>query len=182
MDELSLHMIDIVHNSVSAGAKNIEVIIIDNNEQDIISFEIIDDGKGMDEEILKKVEDPFFTTRNKKVGLGIPLLKQLAESTGGLFEIKSKKEEGTRLKVLLPKSNPDVPPLGDLYSTILNLLYIEDINIKIVYIKNNIEKSIESKRIKEILGNTPLSHPEIIKFLRNYIKEEFNLKEVNNET
>jgi len=49
-------------------------------------------------------------------------------------------------------------------------------------IKNNIEKSIESKRIKEILGNTPLSHPEIIKFLRNYIKDEFNLKEVNNET
>jgi len=86
------------------------------------------------------------------------------------------------VKVVLPKSNPDVPPLGDLYSTILNLLYIEDINIKIVYIKNNIEKSIESKRIKEILGNTPLSHPEIIKFLRNYIKDEFNLKEVNNET
>jgi len=99
-----------------------------------------------------------------------------------LFEIKSKKGEGTRVKVVLPKSNPDVPPLGDLHSTILNLLYIEDINIKIVYIKNNIEKSIESKRIKEILGNTPLSHPEIIKFLRNYIKEEFNLKEVNNET
>lgn len=182
MDELSLHIIDIVHNSVSACAKNIEVIIIDNDERDIISFEIIDDGKGMDEDILKKVEDPFFTTRSKKVGLGIPLLKQLAESTGGLFEIKSKKGEGTRVKVVLPKSNPDVPPLGDLYSTILNLLYIEDINIKIVYIKNNIEKSIESKRIKEILGNTPLSHPEIIKFLRNYIKDEFNLKEVNNET
>jgi|YelNatPaOPRAMG01_1025707.scaffolds.fasta_scaffold01148_8 hypothetical protein len=182
MDELSLHIIDIVQNSVSAGAKNIEVIIIDDDEKDIISFEVIDDGKGMDEEILKKIEDPFFTSKNKKVGLGIPLLKQLAESTGGIFEINSKLDKGTRVKVTLPKSNLDVPPLGDLYSTILNLLYIQNINIKIVYIKNNLEKIIESSKIKNILGNIPFTHPDVIMFLRNYIKEEFNLKEVNNET
>ncbi|MGB9842856.1 MAG: ATP-binding protein [Caldisericia bacterium] len=182
MDELSLHIIDIVHNSVSAGAKNIEVIIIENDKKDIISFEVIDDGKGMDEEILKKVTDPFFTTRDKKVGLGIPLLKQLAESTGGSFEIKSKLGEGTSLKVILPKSNPDIPPLGNLTDTILNLLFIEDSNIKIIYKKNNVEKVIDSKKIKEILGEVPLSNPDVIKFLKKYINSEFNLKEVNNET
>lgn len=181
MDELSLHIIDIVHNSVSAGAKNIEVLIIEDDEKDIISFEVIDDGKGMDEEILKKVSDPFFTTRNKKVGLGIPLLKQLAESTGGSFKIKSELGEGTSIKVILPKSNPDVPTLGNLKETILNLLFIEDTNIKIIYKKNKLEKEIDSKKIKEILGEIPMSHPDIIKFLKNYIKSEFNLKEVNNE-
>lgn len=182
MDELSLHIIDIVHNSVSAGAKNIEVIIIDNDEEDIISFEIIDDGKGMGEEVLKKIEDPFFTSKNKKVGLGIPLLKQLAESTGGIFEINSKLNKGTRVKVTLPKSNPDLPPLGNLNDTILNLLFIEVPKIKIIYKKNNIANEIDSKRIKEILGEVPLSHPEVIRFLKNYISSEFNLKEVKSET
>ncbi len=174
MDELSLHILDIVHNSVSAGAKNIEIKIVDDDKEDIISFEIIDDGRGMDEETLKKVVDPFFTTRNKKVGLGIPLLKQLAESTGGFFEIKSKKGEGTKVKLSLTKSNPDVPPLGNLKDTILSLLFIEDSNVKITYIKNNIEKNIESNKIKEIIGEAPMSHPEIIKFLKNYINSEFN--------
>lgn len=174
MDELSLHILDIVHNSVSAGAKNIEIKIVDDDKEDIISFEIIDDGRGMDEETLKKVVDPFFTTRNKKVGLGIPLLKQLAESTGGFFEIKSKKGEGTKVKLSLTKSNPDVPPLGNLKDTILSLLFIEDSNIKITYIKNNIEKNIESNKIKEIIGEVQMSHPDIIKFIKNYINSEFN--------
>lgn len=181
MDELSLHLLDIVHNSVNAKAKNVEIIIIEDDKKDIISLEIIDDGIGMDEDILKKVSNPFFTTQNKKFGLGIPMLKQLADMVDGVFKIESKKGIGTKVYILLPKSNLDVPPFGNLGDTILSLLFIENVNIKIIYIKNGVKKTIESKKIRKSLGDVPLSHTDVIKFLKKYIYSEFNVKEVNNE-
>lgn len=181
MDELSLHLIDIVNNSVNAKAKNIEIIITEDDKKDIVSLEIIDDGIGMDEDILMKISDPFFTTQNKKVGLGIPMLKQLVNMVNGVFKIESKKGLGTKVYILLPKSNLDVPPLGNLSDTILSLLFIENVNIKIIYVKNGVKKTIESKKIRKVLGDVPLSHPEVIKFLKKYIYSELNLKEVNNE-
>ncbi|GAH27501.1 unnamed protein product, partial [marine sediment metagenome] len=56
---------------------------------------LIDDGKGMDEKTLKDVLDPFFTTKNtRKVGLGLSLLAQSAEESGGSIKIESKTGQG----------------------------------------------------------------------------------------
>ena len=56
----------------------------------MLSIKIIDDGCGMDAETLEKVTDPFYTSRTtRKVGLGIPLMKQNAELTGGEVKIAS---------------------------------------------------------------------------------------------
>ena len=111
MKDLSLHIIDIFQNSVSAKATQIELKIIEDNTNDTLTIIIIDNGIGMSEDMQKQVIDPFFTTRTtRKVGLGIPLLKQRAESCGGFMEIQSVLNEGTEIKVNMRNSHIDRQP------------------------------------------------------------------------
>jgi nitrogen fixation/metabolism regulation signal transduction histidine kinase len=180
MDEISLHILDIVQNSISANANFIIVNVNDDSKEDIIEIEILDNGKGMSEEELKLIEDPFYTTKNyKKVGLGIPLLKQIAFSTEGDFKIESKKEEFTRVYAKFRKSHPDTPPLGNLKDTILTLILTSDnFDIKFQYKKDGKILEIDSREIKKILGDIPINHPEVIKFIRNYLEDNFKNLEV----
>ena len=60
MREISLHLIDIVQNSISAESSFIEISIIEDKVNDTITVQVIDNGKGMDSESIKKVKDPFF--------------------------------------------------------------------------------------------------------------------------
>ena len=84
MPELALHILDLVQNSVSAGATRVVVTIAYDTASDTLLISIEDDGKGMPPELLARVSSPFTTTRTtRKVGLGIPLFKQLAEMCGG---------------------------------------------------------------------------------------------------
>ena len=80
MDELSLYVLDITMNSIRAGATEVSVTL--REDGDWLWFTVSDNGCGMTEEQLKKLTDPFFTTRKtRKVGLGVPFLKMLAEMT-----------------------------------------------------------------------------------------------------
>lgn len=173
MDELLLHVLDIVQNSISAGATLVWVEIEERSEDDLLSITVSDNGKGMDEETLKAVEDPFFTTKTgKKVGLGIPLFKQTVTSTGGNFQIDSQPGKGTKIRAIFSKSHIDLPPLGDLKGTILSLIYSsENADIVFSYSKDGRVFSFDTRKIKEILEEVPLSHPEVIKFLNQYIDD-----------
>lgn len=83
MNDLSLHIIDIIQNSLSAGAGRIIVTVDENLSEDLLTIIIEDNGKGMSGEIVRKLEDPFYTTRTtRKVGMGIPLYKQSALQSG----------------------------------------------------------------------------------------------------
>ncbi|MBR4172883.1 MAG: ATP-binding protein, partial [Clostridia bacterium] len=74
MKELSLHILDIAENSVKAGADLIEVGIFENETENFLKIEIKDNGSGMSEEFLKRVKDPFSTTRTtRRVGMGLSL-------------------------------------------------------------------------------------------------------------
>lgn len=174
MDELLLHVLDIVQNSISAGASLISVEIRERIKEDLLEITVEDNGRGMDEETLKMVEDPFFTTKSgKKVGLGIPLLKQTALSTGGDLKVESQAGKGTRIKAQFPRSHIDLPPLGDLRGTILALVYAsERADILFRYLKNGRELVLDTREIKAILNDVPLSHPSVIKFLREFINEK----------
>ena len=80
MEELSLHILDVCQNSIQANATLIELFIDDDVINNTFTIEIIDNGQGMDKETLRKVSDPFYTTRTtRKVGLGISLFKMAAE-------------------------------------------------------------------------------------------------------
>ena len=92
MKELSLNILDIVQNSVSAKATLIEILLAETDET--LRITIKDNGKGMSPDFLSTVMDPFSTTRKtRKVGMGIPLFKLAAEQTGGELTIASRTME-----------------------------------------------------------------------------------------
>jgi signal transduction histidine kinase len=118
MEDLSLHILDIVENSIAAMAKRIEIRIDEDRDKDLVTIEIRDDGKGMDEQTLKKALDPFFTTRTtRRVGLGLSLLAQAARDSEGTFDLSSSPGKGTMVNATFRLSHPDCKPMGDISQT-----------------------------------------------------------------
>jgi signal transduction histidine kinase len=123
MEDLSLHILDIVENSIAAMAGRIEIRIEENQASDLVTIEIKDDGNGMDEQTLKKALDPFFTTRTtRRVGLGLSLLAQAARDSEGAFDLSSRPGEGTTLNATFRLSHPDCKPMGDIGQTMQVLI------------------------------------------------------------
>ncbi len=181
LTELSLNVLDIAQNSTRAGATLVEIIIDISTSDDIISIEISDNGSGMSDENLKNVEDPFFTSRTTRdVGLGIPFFKTSAEITGGSFSIHSALDRGTKVLATFQMSHIDCMPLGDISSTIHNLIvYHADIDFIYRYTYNQNSFVLDTRQFKEVLGNLPLNSPEISKYIMEYLVQ--NKKEVDNE-
>lgn len=151
MEDLSLHILDIVENSIRAHAKKIEIKIIEEKKKDLLTIEIIDDGKGMDKKTLKNVLDPFFTTKNtRRVGLGLSLLAQSAEESGGSIKIESKPGQGTKVKAVFGYSHIDRKPLGDVNESLKVLIAANpDINFIYEYQKDNTNYYLDTKGIKK---------------------------------
>ena len=123
----------------------------------------------MTEEFLKNVTDPFTTTRKtRKVGLGLPFLKMEAEMTGGSFSIKSKSEteyedHGTEVFASFNKKSIDYIPLGDIVGTLCVLISgAESVDIEFTHEMPQGKVSLSTKEMREILGDVPLSSPEVI--------------------
>ena len=173
MKEISLHILDIMQNSVSADATLIELKVYENTEENILSFSVIDNGKGMSEEFLKVVEDPFTTGRTtRKVGLGIPLLKHACEQTGGSLEITSRVGVGTRVLAKFIYDSIDRQPLGDMAQTMHQLITsFEEIDFLYSHIVDGEEFSIDTREIKKILGDVSLKENAVSLWILEYIKE-----------
>jgi len=171
--ELTLHLLDIAANSVSALSQNIHIEVVEDTLQDRLFMSVKDDGKGMDKEMVQKVVDPFVTSRTtRKVGLGIPLLKAAAESCNGWFKIESEPGKGTLVEVEFQHSHIDRMPLGDLPSTILTLIIgTPEVHWTFRYGFNNKEFLFDDAPIKKELEGVPLSDPLVISFLREYLAE-----------
>lgn len=146
-----MHILDIVENSIRAHAKKIEIKIIEEKKKDLLTIEIIDDGKGMDKKTLKNVLDPFFTTKNtRRVGLGLSLLAQSAEESGGSIIIESKPGQGTKVKAVFGYSHIDRKPLGDVNKSLKVLIAANpDINFIYEYQKDNANYYLDTKGIKK---------------------------------
>ena len=173
MREISLHILDIVQNSISANASLIEVSISENTEKDEFVVKITDNGKGMSKELVEKVIDPFTTSRTtRKVGLGIPLFKTAAELTGGRFDIKSVPGEGTVVTAVFVRSSIDRQPLGDINGTMLGLFTSYE-SIDFIYTHELDSKvfKTDTRELKEILGGISLSQPEVYLWLTEYLEE-----------
>ncbi len=173
MKEISLHILDIMQNSVVAGATLVELTIVEDAVSDILKFTVRDNGKGMDEELLLNVVDPFTTSRTtRKVGMGIPLLKLAAEKTGGGIEIFSTPNVGTEISAVFGLSHIDRQPLGDMAETMLGII-TSYTQIDFVY-KHSIdgrEFILDTREIKEILGGVSLKEPEMVLWLKEFLNE-----------
>ncbi|MBQ0125643.1 MAG: sensor histidine kinase [Clostridiales bacterium] len=178
MKELSLNILDIAQNSVKASATTVIIGIIEDESS--LSFEIKDDGCGMTNEFLENVTDPFTTTRTtRKVGLGLPLLKMEAEMTGGSFEISSKSKNeyeshGTRVFASFNKTSIDYIPLGDIIGTLCVLIQgAENIDFEFSHKTEKGTVSLSTKEMREMLGDVPLSSPEVISWVKEYLEESY---------
>ncbi len=171
MRELSLNILDIVENSVKAEAKivYIDVIAKDN----VLTISIKDDGKGMSEEFLSRVTDPYTTTRTtRKVGMGLPFLKMEAEMAGGTFDIRSKLGEGTTVTTTFAIDHIDRPPLGDLGETMSILISNGDeVDYVLHFVFNETDFVFDTRELKEQLDGVPMDEPEVLLFIKNYIRE-----------
>lgn len=123
MKDLSLHILDIVENSIRAEANRVKILVVEEEEKDMLTLKIEDNGKGMNKEILSRAAQPFFTSKpGRKVGMGLALLAQAAREANGKFEIASTPETGTRITATFRYSHPDRKPLGDIPATLETLI------------------------------------------------------------
>lgn len=179
MKELSLNILDITENSVKAGA-TLTHILIDETDQSL-TITISDNGCGMSDEIVKRVTDPFYTTRTtRSVGLGIPLFKLAAEMTGGSFEIRSREKSaypdshGTVTKASFNKNNIDFTPLGDVVGTICTLIQGHpDTDFLFIHTKGTKEARLDTRELRQVLGDVSLAEYEVIKWIEEYLNEQY---------
>ncbi len=123
MEDLALHILDIVQNSLESGAGTIEIEIWEDSREDRMAIEVRDDGRGMDPETVARVTDPFFTTRTtRRVGMGVPLLAAAAKAAGGELTVDSKPGLGTLIRATFQHGHLDRAPLGDIETTLMVLL------------------------------------------------------------
>lgn len=171
MRELSLHILDIAENSIAAAADTIEIVVVEDTVSDRLRVQVKDNGRGMDAETVEQVIDPFVTSRTtRNVGLGIPLLKAAAEACNGWLVIQSQPGKGTCIEVEFQRSHIDRMPLGDIATTILNLVVANpDIRWVFDYQVDQEQFHFDSEPIRRELGEIPLSEPVVIAFLREMI-------------
>ncbi|MCX7653841.1 MAG: ATP-binding protein [Fervidobacterium sp.] len=164
------HIHDIAENSINAGAKNVVVTV--KETEDTFYFSVEDDAGGIKPEILDRIFDPFVTTRKKeirRVGLGLPFLKQATELTGGYTRITTKLGIGTKTEALFYKSNIDCQPVGNLVDTFLVLILNIHINWKIKRCLMQDCYTIDSESIKNYFGE--LDSPMKITILKEFLDE-----------
>ena len=174
MNELSLHILDIVQNSISASAKHIVIEVTEDSSDDRLTVKVTDDGCGMSPDFLKKVIDPFITTRTtRKVGLGIPLLKFAAELTGGSLSIESCVNKGTVLNAVFSLSHIDRPPLGDMAQTMTTLIMTNP-EIDFLYRRSADQRgfTLDTAEIRTLMGVVPINSPDVLMWVKDYIDEK----------
>ena len=173
MEDLSLHILDIVENAITAKAKKIEILVMEEPGQNRLTIEIQDDGIGMDEEASQKAVDPFFTTRtSRRVGLGLSLLAQAAEEAGGTLRIESNLGKGTKVTATFQYSHIDRKPLGSMIETMTTLLLGNpELDISYSHQKEGKTYTLSSQGLKEQFKNRPLTGPEVIQWLKRHLKE-----------
>jgi anti-sigma regulatory factor (Ser/Thr protein kinase) len=174
MEDLSLHILDIAENALTAGARNISIEVHEDRAADLFTVAIIDDGRGMSSEIAARAADPFTTTRTtRKVGLGLALLREAAVAAGGGLEIRSSPGTGTSVTATFRLRHVDRKPLGSMAETILALLAAPG-QIEIVYRHSRDGRVIvfDTKEIRSRLDGLPIHSTEVLRFVREFLNQE----------
>ncbi len=178
---LADHILDICENSIRAGAKLIEIFIDEDTSKDLLTLTIKDDGHGMSPEVLKKVLDPFYTTKTvRRVGLGLPLLQDAAERSGGTFHLDSLENSGTTVIATFGLRHLDRQPLGAIINIIV-ILIISNSEVDFFYKHRHNDRRLEmdTREIRKEIEDVPINHPEVIKYIRGVIEE--GLREIEPE-
>ncbi len=174
MRELSLHVLDIVQNSIAAGATLITLWVEERPASDTLEIGVMDNGRGMTPQQLQSVRDPFYTTRTtRKVGMGVPLFRMAAEMAGGSLTMESELGKGTKLVATFQLSHIDRAPLGDMTGTVMALIRLNPA-LDFVYrtTRGGAGFTLDTRELREILCDVPLDTPEVLQWIEGYIEEQ----------
>jgi hypothetical protein len=179
MLELALHVLDIAENSSRALSSLIEITIVEDLVRDVFSLEIKDNGQGMDAQTMEKALDPFYTTKKvRRIGLGLPMLKQAANTAQGRFSLQSQVGKGTVVHAEFKHSHIDRQPLGDIAGVIAMLILGNpDIDIVYTHRRNGNTYVLDTRELREGLGDVPLNNMEVLNLIRDNIRE--GIEELN---
>ncbi|MGE5652957.1 MAG: ATP-binding protein [Bacillota bacterium] len=174
MRELSLHILDLVQNSLTAGAQLIEINVEEDLDLDQLEITIRDDGQGMSPEMVDRALDPFVTTKTtRRVGLGLPLFAQHAEQCGGELTIGSSLGSGTTVRARFRRSHIDRVPLGNLVDTVTMLVMCNpERDFVFRHRLGDKENHLSTVEMREALGSDlPINSPEVLKWLQGYLEQ-----------
>ena len=179
MKEISLHILDIAQNCVRADASHIYITIREQINLNQFEIEIEDNGRGIDQEILPLITDPYHTSRTtRKIGMGLPLLKHSAEQAGGILSVRSRKGEGTIVFCNFELNHIDRPPLGDIAGVITQLMTSYPELVLVYRHKTDSgDFELDSREVKEMIGELSRAGNELRKYLKEMIRE--NLQEID---
>lgn len=171
MRELALHILDLVQNSLEAGATRVLLEIIEDSSADTLTIRVSDNGRGMDAVTRRRVLDPFVTTRKtRRVGLGLPLIDMSTKQCEGYLKIESTVGQGTVVEAVYRHSHLDRPPLGNLVDTVKTLVIANpQTDFSYRHLVDNAVFALATSELTEILGDMPLTHPDVIVWLDEYL-------------
>ena len=187
MKELSLNILDVAENSVKAGATLTQILLTEKDGT--LTLEIVDDGCGMSEDVVRSVTDPFYTTRTtRKVGMGIPLLKLACEQTGGSLSISSVTQEedpvnhGTHVTATFDMNHIDFTPLGDVSESILTLIQGHP-DTDFLFRHQTADRVVEldTRQLREILEDVPLNSYDVMIWTGGYLREQYEASEEDDD-
>jgi hypothetical protein len=177
MQDFAMHLLDLAHNSITAKATRLTVVIRECPSIDRFGISLEDDGCGMSEETLAKVRSPFYTSRTtRRIGMGIPLLEGTSTQCGGTFTLTSRLGKGTVIAAEMPYGCIDRPPLGDVGSAISMILQAApELKLMLDYTYENESFVFGSDEIRETLGDeVRIDEPDILLFIRDYVQEHIH--------
>jgi anti-sigma regulatory factor (Ser/Thr protein kinase) len=174
VEDLSLHILDVVENAIRAHAQRISIMITEDIQHDQLAIEIKDNGTGMSEKLRKKALDPFTTTKTtSRIGLGLPLFEQAARMSGGEFSLSSETNRGTIVRATFKHSHVDRKPMGNIAQTILTLIAGNPaINFIYTHTKQGVTYALDTNEWKKELDGIPLNHPEVLRLIREELAEQ----------
>jgi hypothetical protein len=180
MEELALHILDLVQNSIAGGATGVSAEVVEDIENNLLSIAIRDNGRGMPEELAQRAFDPFVTTRNtRKVGLGLPLLKSAAEQAGGGARLTTHPGAGTTVEAWFQHDHLDRAPLGNLPATVSGLVALNpELSLTFRHRRGDREYTLDTEAIRRMVAPVSLSQCEVLSWIRDYLKENEESLEV----
>lgn len=173
MREISLHILDIAENGISAGADCIQILVDEDKKDNWLKIRIEDNGSGIPPHMFKNITDPFVTTRTtRRVGMGLSLLNAAALRCDGTFDIKSDPGKGTKVEAVFQYNHIDRAPLGDIVSSIMVLISGHpEIDIIYTHIIDGNDFILDTSEIKRELEDIPISDPSVILHLTESLKD-----------
>ena len=174
---------DSAENSVKAEATLTQLLL--TQEGDTLTFQVVDDGKGMTPEILQGVVDPFYTTRTtRKVGMGLPLLRMAAEQTGGTMTVESRHRDaypdshGTTVTAVFHTDHIDCPPVGDMVATVTTLIQGHpDTDFYFRHATGATVVELDTRELRAVLGDVSLAEYEVLQWITGVLQDQYTPQE-----